>query len=366
MRPLVILIILNLFLAGCWDQHQLVNKTFVNGISFDLTDEGKIQATVRSLNIKGTGGGQFEIQDELLYAERRNQAGLGIDIDSMVAGEVDFSQAHIILIGDEMAKSGINQFLEPFYRGKDSNIAKKIAITKGKSETIISTEIEKSPIAFFILQTIEGAEKSTLLPDETILTVWTKILTPGKDVILPYLEKTDKDTIGIAGVALFNGDKFSGITLSKEQSSLLLLLLDQLKATNKMAIVLNKELEDRSISFSTRNMKRKMEIMVDTSGNITCNLDIDIEIEVVSFPQDFKNDLKIKDLNKDLSSELTKQAKEIIDTLLKANSDVFGIGLQISNTHPDLWKKVNWDEEYKNVQIEPKVNVKIIKTGSVY
>jgi hypothetical protein len=27
---------------------------------------------------------------------------------------------------------------------------------------------------------------------------------------------------------------------------------------------------------------------------------------------------------------------------------------------------MNWDEDYKNVKIEPKVNVEIIKTGSVY
>jgi len=40
--------------------------------------------------------------------------------------------------------------------------------------------------------------------------------------------------------------------------------------------------------------------------------------------------------------------------------------MKISNTHPDLWKKMKWDEEYKNVQIEPKVNVKIVKTGNVF
>ncbi|MBU0906429.1 MAG: Ger(x)C family spore germination protein [Firmicutes bacterium] len=365
-KQLLILIILNLFLAGCWDQHLLVNKTFVNGISFDLTEEGKIQATVRSLNIKGKGGGQIEIEDELIYAERPSPVGLSIDIDNMVAGEVDLHQAHIVLIGDELAKKGINQLLEPFYRGKESNITKKIAISKGKAETIISTEIEKSPIAFFILQTIEGAEKATYLPDENILTVWTKILTPGKDIILPYLEKIEPDRIGIAGVALMHGEKFSGETLSKEQSSLLLLLLDQLNVTSRMALVLDQEQEERSIAFFTRKMKRDMEITVDKSGKIICSVDIKMQIEVNSYPQDFKEDLNIKEIEKELSEELTKQANEIITTLLQANCDAFGIGMKISTKHPDLWKKLNWDEEYKNVQIEPKVNVKIIKTGNVY
>ncbi len=82
---------------------------------------------------------------------------------ALSAGQVDYSQAHILLIGDELAKQGIHQILDPFYRGKDSNTASKIAITKGKAEDILSTEKDKSPIAFFILQAIEGAEKATLL-----------------------------------------------------------------------------------------------------------------------------------------------------------------------------------------------------------
>ena len=358
---------MNLFLAGCWDQHQLVNKTLVNGISFDLTDEGKIHLTVRDLNIKSIGGGQFEIEDGLLSAERPTLVGLGIDIDSMAAGKVDSSQAHIILIGDELAKQGIHQVLDSFYRGKDANTASKIAITKGKAEDILSTEKEKSPIAFFILQTIEGAEQATYLPDENIFTVWTKSLSPGKDFILPYLEKTESDKIAIAGVALLNGDKFSGKTLSKEQSTLLLLLLDKLKKTNFMALILNQESEDRSIAFSTRKMKRNMEIKVDkTSGDITCTIDISIQVEVNAYPQNLKKDVNIKKLNKEISKELTKQAKEITAILLEANSDVFGIEMKVANRYPDVSKKMNWDEDYKNVKIEPKVDVEIIKTGSVF
>lgn len=358
---------MNVFLAGCWDQHQLVNKTLVNGIGFDLTEEGKIHLTARDLNIKSKGGGQFDLKDELLSAERPTLVGLGIDIDSMAAGQVDYSQAHILLIGDELAKQGIHQILDNFYRGKDSNTASKIAITKGKAEDILSTEKDKSPIAFFILQTIEGAEKSTLLPDEKIFTVWTKILSPGKDFILPYLEKTDSDRIAIAGVALMNGDKFSGKTLSKEQSTLLLLLLDKLKKTNYMALILNEESEDHSIAFSTRKMKRKMKIKVDKkSGDITCTIDISLQVEVNSYPQNLKEDLNIKKLNKEISAELTNQAKEITAILLEANSDVFGIEMKVANRYPDVSKKMNWDEDYKKVKIEPKVNVEIIKTGSVF
>ncbi|MEH7305857.1 Ger(x)C family spore germination C-terminal domain-containing protein [Neobacillus drentensis] len=86
----------------------------------------------------------------------------------------------------------------------------------------------------------------------------------------------------------------------------------------------------------------------------------------MNLPQDFKKELNIKKLNEDLSDELTKQAKEVTNTLLKANCDVLGIGRRISSFHPELWKKINWEKEYKNVQFEPKVKVNIIKTGNVF
>jgi len=358
---------MNIFLAGCWDQHQLVDKNIVNGISFDLTDEGGILLKARNINIKSKGGGQFEVEDELVSAERPTLVGLSMDIDSKSSGRVDYSQAHLLLISDEMAKQGILQTLDSFYRGKDSNTGAKIAITKGKAHDILSTEKDKSPIAFFILKMIEGAEETTLLPEETIFKVWTKILTPGKDFFLPYLEKTESDKIAIAGVALLNGDKFSGLSLTKEQSTLLLLLLDRFKKTNFMSLILNRTSENRSIAFSTRKIQREMKITVDkTSGDITCNIDISIQIEVNSYPQNFKEDLNTKKMNKEISAELTKQAKEIIAILLKANSDVFGIEMQLAKRHPDAWSKMNWDEDYKNVRIEPKIDVKIIKTGNVF
>lgn len=67
---LIIILVLPILLTGCWDQRLLVNRTLVNGVSFDITEDGKIAAAVRALNIQSKGGGLFEIQDELVEAKR--------------------------------------------------------------------------------------------------------------------------------------------------------------------------------------------------------------------------------------------------------------------------------------------------------
>ncbi|MEL4025187.1 Ger(x)C family spore germination protein [Lysinibacillus endophyticus] len=363
---LLLYILMSLMLAGCWDQHHLVNKTFVNGIGYDLTEEGNVKVTVRTVNIKGKGGGQFDVEDILLFAEQEMQIGLGTEIDSMVAGEVDFSQAHIILIGDEMAKTGINQLLEFYYRGKDANIAKKVAITKGTAESVISTEIEKSPIAFFILQAIEGGENASYLPDESISSIWTKLLTQGRDLLLPYMEQVTPEKIRIAGVALMDGDKFSGKTLTIEQSSLLLLMMDELKKTSQMYLVLD-EAKDESNRISTKQVKRKLDIEVDEkTGNVMASINLKLKIGVDSYPHNLNKNINQNELSQKISRELTKQAKEITNILQEASCDPFGIGLRVSTTYPETWEKLKWDKDFKNVTIKPNVEVEIIKTGSIY
>jgi hypothetical protein len=134
-----------------------------------------------------------------------------------------------------------------------------------------------------------------------------------------------------------------------------------------MSLILNQASEDHSIAFSTRKMKRKMKIKVDKkSGDITCTIDISLQVEVNTYPHNLKEDLNIKKLNKEISKELSKQAKEITAILLEANSDVFGIEMKVANRYPEVSKEMNWDEDYKKIKIEPKVDVEIIKTGSVF
>lgn len=363
-KNVMMLLMASIMLTGCWDQRLLVKRTLVNGISYDLTKEGNIEASVRALHIQSLGGGQFELHDELVDAERPTVTGLGLDIDSRVSGEIDSSKAHIIIIGEELAKKGIHPFIEFFYRNRDSYLSSKVIISKGKAKGVLSVEKEKSPIAFVILQLLEGAEADTTIQESKAFMIWNKIFDPGKDMVLPYVERVKSDKVEVAGVALFNRDRYSGINLPKEKSSLLLLLMNHINKTNRMAVTLGSK--RKGVSFATRNISRNLEVEVDKEENITCKVNLTMDIEVLTYPQDFHNEINIKKLNQELSNEFTKVVREITNTLLKANCDALGIGRHISSYHPELWKKINWDQEYKNVQFEPNVKVNIIKTGNIY
>ncbi|WP_417897923.1 Ger(x)C family spore germination protein [Bacillus haimaensis] len=364
---LILLSIISI-LTGCWDQNLLVGKKLINGVGFDLIEDNQILVTTRALNIQSKGGGQFDIQDELVQATRPSVSGLRIDIDNKLPGNLDISKAHLIIIGEDFAKNGLHPILEGEFRGKDSYIAAKIVIGKGKASDIISIEPGKSPIAFDILKGLEAAENTNVIPDETIINVWTKIGdSDRRDPILPYLEKIESNKIVIAGVALLNDDKYTGFSLPSEKSTLLLLLMNELKKVSNSAVILNQGKKVQSIAFTTTRMKRNFELEVDKkSRQIICRIDLKLDIRINSYPQEKNKKLNIDKLKNALSTELTKQAKDVTDTLLDANCDALGIGRRIASFHPDIWKEIDWEEEYKYVQFEPNVKVDFINTGSIY
>ena len=69
---------------------------------------------------------------------------------------------------------------------------------------------------------IKSLEDMSVFPKETLETVVTKMLDPGKDFTLPSIKLKGKEVV-INGIALFNNDKLTGL-LPAQQSVLFVLL----------------------------------------------------------------------------------------------------------------------------------------------
>lgn len=336
----------------------------VNGISFDLDKDDKILATVRALNIENKGGGQFEVKDELVKIKQSNVSGMAIDINNKLPGQIDVSKSHIILIGRELAKKGIYPFLEIFYRPRQASVSSRVVLAEEKASDIISLDPGTSPIAFTILKGLEAAEQTTKIPKVTAFTAWTHITDQGSDIVLPYVKKDENDKISIGGIDLFDGDRFSGISLPDEMGSLLLLMMDRLTKYSEMALKLE---TNRSISFKVKGVKRDLDIKIDKkTSKMTCKLNLKLDLTVVSYSGKIGEKLNKDKLNKEISQIFTKQASDITKSLLEANCDALGIGGRVSSSHPSLWKKLNWKKEYKNVKFKTSVKAKIDRTGPVF
>ncbi|WP_405079026.1 Ger(x)C family spore germination C-terminal domain-containing protein [Paenibacillus chitinolyticus] len=75
---------------------------------------------------------------------------------------------------------------------------------------------------------------------------------------------------------------------------------------------------------------------------------------------------KLQKLVEELSSLLTARAKAITRKMQESNHDGHGVALRLMAFHPAAWKKINWEEDYKEVPFEPDIRLKIERKGITF
>jgi Ger(x)C family germination protein len=317
--------------------------------------------------MQSSGGGKFEIKDEIITSTAQSVPEIDNDLSKTIAGEMDISKAFIIVVGEELAKTkGIVSLFEPITRSNKGYIASKMMIAKGKGFNILSIQKDSSPIAFSILKLFQYSEEKTQIPKETTFTIWNKITDNELDAFVPLIQKNDENRIEIIGSALFNGDKYTGYSISTEQSSLLLFMLDRFEKVHNMNIQPDNE-KTKPFSIIIDRIKQQTDLKVNEevdTGEVVFNIDVEVYARVYSYDGTISAK-ETKKLNHLASTFLTKKAKEVTDLLIKAESDALGIQKELSTHYPDFIKNKNWQDIYNKVQINPEFKVIIMSTSNL-
>ncbi|WP_091180261.1 Ger(x)C family spore germination protein [Paenibacillus catalpae] len=352
-----------LLLPGCWDAKMLINKKLVNGIALDTQENGQILGTVKAIILESKGGGQFDVKDKLAQSTGHNIPEIGHKMDSMLPGTIEANKAFVIIIGDELAHQGIMPILEFFYRLPKAYLNTKVLIAKGQGSDILSVpEVENNPIAFDIKQMVNSSERTSLVPSQTLYSLWNQISDPSEDTVLPIIRKMSNGALVIDSIGLFNEDTFTGVTLARNDSSLLMLLKDKMSSVAWLDIPLGESV----VSFEVRKMKRSFKVTVnDQTQSIESKIRIDLYGNIDSYTGSPDWIIDSKQLSKELAESLNKQAAKITGILLKANCDAFGIGRKLKVSHSELWKTIDWKSKYPEVKITPEVHIHITSTGAL-
>ncbi|SFS55132.1 Ger(x)C family spore germination protein [Paenibacillus sp. BC26] len=350
-------------LSGCWDSQYLSSKKMVNGISMDMDKDNHMVVTVRTIQLDSKGGGQFEVKDQEMQATGASTANTGVKIDSMLPGTIEATKTHVVILGEELAKQGIKAPLEYLYRNPKGYLNSNILISRGQGSEVLSfKKLDNSPIAFGIKQLINGAERTTVIPNQTLYSIWSQMFDPGEDMVLPIIHKIENKALVIDSVGLFDGDKYSGQTLMNEDSTLLLLMLGKL---DKFAF-LDIPLEQSLLTYQTRKMKRDTHLSVNpTSSEIEFVVKVDLYGVISSYPSNLGQEVDREQVTQEITEHLNKHAKGVISKLQQANCDALGIGRRLKAHHSKLWKTMDWKKTYKEVKIRPEFEVHIKGTGII-
>ncbi len=351
-----ILVLVVVLLAGCWDERLYKNSSVVTLVGVD----GTIGDYTGYYAYPKTTANQNEIMiiesTGLSPRDVRNKTNLKIE------QTLDLSELSAILVSNDTVKAPLYDILDIYFRDPQNPITIKIAITEGEVKPYM--EITKNladSAGGYYQRFIESSEENTIYPKLDLQTVGSMLFDNAIDIALPYIKMNEEENRAeAAGVALFSGQTFTGKVLDPKQSLIMLLLMKQASKQARLTYMWHLDGNEIPVTSEVIHVKRKWTVNEQLK---TIKMDYTIEIEVDEFSHDkLYKDYILDDVQTMIQNKVQADFEEVLKILQEQKSDTLGIGRHIRSYHPKMFKE-DWHEQFVTLSLEPKVKVKVIRTG---
>lgn len=373
------------FLSGCYNYHELSELAITTAIGIDKGENG-YKVVVQVINIQkkvsdsSTSG---NVPDVIIYKnedESLIEALRYIVLQS--PKKLYSSHLDILLISEEVAREGLNDIFEVFFRNPIIRKQFNVIITKGTtSEEILETLMPGETVSS---KNIVQSQKidtrylgtSQMITFENLMGMY---LNPNMEITIPAvilknkkednndienIEKSNDNTeIVLNSTGVFKDNKLIGY-IDDEQSIYLNYIKENVLGTlvtcgcdkGKYFTV---EVKDIKSGANFDNKNKKMIISVGGDGNIVemnCVIDIEEEGEISKIE---------KIVNRTIEKSISDFVKESIKLY---NSDIFDFLDIIYKSDYKYYKKIKNDwykSGLKNLEFEVKSDIKVTKKGNV-
>jgi spore germination protein KC len=354
--------------TGCWDSQMIEQRTFVAAMALDVAKggyEATIQAPVPAKIVGGGGeggggggkGGPEAVQ--LFSGKGKSLAEAILDLQSRVNYPLFFGHTQIILLSEEVARRGIDDVLDYMRRHPEFRRRLWPVVVKGKAieGLMIKTRLEQIP-TYYLRDMIETNVKAGRVPDQTLNDVYINISTPYREVSLLNVVTGEESDYDMKGLAVLKKGRMVGV-VPHPMSNPLLQIREQKRGWN-MAVPCPDG--QGKVLFRPTWVQRKIEVSdepavrihVDVEGNLiekTCGIDL-------------SQQKAVKSLERRLAEAYEKTARDLVEqTYRRMKVDVFQLGNYIHAFEPDLYRKIDWKNNFSSIPVTVDYDVQIRRMG---
>lgn len=381
-KCMFVLLILSLFLTGCWDRRELNELGITLAIGIDkVEDEYQVTAQVvvpSEISAKTSTGRSpvtlFQANGETVYEALRK-------ITKSSPRKIYPGHLRTLVLGEDLAEEGIAESLD--FLSRDWELRSDFFVVIAKDMTAgevlnVTTTIENIPAnhMFNTLKTSEAfwAATNGFLLDELIANLTIDGKEPVLTGILVTGEKmgsskqnvesiTPSTQIKYDELAVFKKDKLVG-WLTERQSRGYNGIVNEVQKTvtaiscpEKGKATLEIIQFDSKIKGKINKGKPEVDVNIKVKGNVgevECQINLNDQETIVKLEKNTENKME----------EIFNMTIETVQKQFK--SDIFGFGEAIHRSNPKEWKKIKkqWDEEFPELTANVKVDVKIVHTGT--
>ncbi|WP_183187513.1 Ger(x)C family spore germination protein [Brevibacillus panacihumi] len=353
----LVVLIAMLITSGCSNAKPLN----VTAIGVDKGKKGVVVHTLIAVPGKfssiapgGGGGSTSQNPNYILSEEGTSIADALYKMKRKSARSLNFGHTRVLLFSDELAKEGLDHFLDIFIRREEFQINLWVLTTKGSTKKILQVKPEvPESLTDYLVDALSqtGSDTMEILPI-FLYEFFSYLNEPGKS---PYTLEIDSQKGGnkleFKDLVLFRKGKMVGYLNPEETKYLNLISGRRLKSTSITV-------KDRSYVVLTYKSKNK----VSEEG---IQLDFNFQIEVDETPTEATlTPAKLKELETAVADTLKKDIEGLIKKLQKLKVDPAGFGEKYRVARGGELQADEWLEDlFPAMPVQVTIKVRIERTG---
>lgn len=395
------IILLLVSFASCKDAQEPETLGYVVAIGVDVPneDEEGYNITIQFANPDKISGGSSESGGKGGSESIENITVLAPGIypainiaNHIISKKFVLSHTKLIVFSDEIAKRGVEDFLEAINRNSDIRPNIYFAVSKGTAKEFLEAvdpKTEVNPVRYYTM--IFENDYSGFIPQNMSQEFYLFYDSDEKNTVMPLCavvnyEKrrefselgyqyevddyvageipTSNSQIQIAGMAIFDRDikiaevgdiktEIFNMVTGEYQSSFVSYYFSKTPETPVTVMQLQKK--KPKISVDTKTKVPKIDVTIYLEGDLSSGKAEEmVESDLETFSQEAANEIK-------------RQAEEFFWETKEIGADVIGFGSYAKRNFKTIkeFDEYKWKEAYKNAEINVKVEFSIRRTGLI-
>ncbi len=366
---LLIIILLAVISAGCWDSKDIDKRSFVMGVAFDLEKTGQDLVMTLELPVlksfeTGTDGGSSNTKKTkaVISTTGTSIAKMAAGFEARLWRELSFGHTKVIIIGEELAREGIGEIIDFFDRNPKVERRLKLVIAQGEARDIFKTAAVREPIAStYLYQMLEVVTPTTRVITHNFQDSL-RYLEHNGDTILPRVRGTDEELI-VAGSALIKDYKFNA-WLGKNETRAVAFIFNTV-----LGGVITANVDNINYSNAIRKTTTKIRPQLGDNNQLVFTIDINAKGDITEVfsevPVNITEDL-IKKIQAKLNQIIADDMHHTLKKFQELKTDPIGLSILTKRRYPKFWNqnKAHWKEVIvPEIKFEVKTNFIIRHAG---
>ncbi|TCT17248.1 Ger(x)C family germination protein [Melghiribacillus thermohalophilus] len=366
MKKLTVLFILSfLFLNGCGGQLYLEKTTIALMLGIGTGEEERYRVLQTSPVFKEEAEKKtrtFTVEASTLREARKK-------LDSKTDGNVVFGKMQVVLVTRDLLKNtDIYEQLDTLYRDPKNTVTAYMVCYNGDLSDLVNYNPPDIPRLATHIKRLVSTTRENESTVATTLEIFRrlyldKVLTP----FMAEIQFKDGD-LKTMGIALLNKDGRYVLSLNKHESSLILILRDDINYPVPLTLSIESSGEQKpgNISLDVIDLNRKVKTS-HQDGSFSFDIQVKMDVNITESHLPFNTYKDKEKTEKLIQQKMEEKLTGVLNKLRENELTPLGFGLQARAQHYKEFKKVEdrWQEVFKEADINIDVEVEVQNNGTL-